>query len=77
MQLKLYSKFQASLFIIKNNNLSLNVKYSPFFSSKKRNRRKKANGVEEEKPAEEAAVYDGDLQEGCNFSLQVGAYNCN
>jgi len=39
-------------------------------SSKKRNRRKKANGVEESEKTLDTSINDGELQAGCNFSIQ-------
>lgn len=53
-------------------NIKSNVKTSHFiiFSSKKRNRRKKANGVENEDSVD-SAINDAELQAGCNFSIQV------
>lgn len=53
-------------------NIKSNVKTNHFiiFSSKKRNRRKKANGVENEDSVD-SAINDAELQAGCNFSIQV------
>lgn len=52
-----------------------NVKTNSFiiFSSKKRNRRKKANGVENEDSVD-SAINDAELQAGCNFSIQVSLF---
>lgn len=53
-------------------NIKSNVKTNHFiiFSSKKRNRRKKANGVENEDSVD-SAINDAEFQAGCNFSIQV------
>lgn len=53
-------------------NIKSNVKANHLiiFSSKKRNRRKKANGVENEDSVD-SAINDAELQAGCNFSIQV------